>query len=170
MSNYRDEREALAAENEALRQEKQQLQGQLNSALQGHPVAPSPAANRTPIMIATMAGVMVLGGVSTTVFLLRSNGPTPQPVAMSSRQPVAAPSPVFILIQTNGNVVFNGRTTATTDLDTPLRALAASHNAAETRVQIAADHAVPYSRVVAVMSAARSAGFTRIAIMGQPSQ
>ncbi len=171
MSNYRDEREALAAENEALRQEKQQLQGQLNSALQGHPVVPPPAANRAPMMIATMVGVMMLGGVGSAVFLLRSNGPTPQPVAISERQPVAAPpSPLLIVMQANGNVVFNGRYTATTDFDTPLRAIAGSQNAAETRVQLAADDSVLHSRVVAVMSAARAAGFTHIAMLGQPSQ
>lgn len=171
MSNYRDEREALAAENEALRQEKKQLEGQLNSALQGHPVVPPLAANRAPMMIATMLGVMMLGGVGSTVFLLRSNGPTPQPVAVSVRQPVAAPPPpLLILMQTNGNVVFNGRYTATADFDTPLRAIAASQNAAETRVQIAADNSVNAGRVAVVMSAARAAGFTHIAMLAQPTQ
>jgi biopolymer transport protein ExbD len=178
MSNYRDEREALAAENEVLRQEKQALQQQLDAqrmaAQQGYPLPPS-QPSRGPVIAAVVALSLTMLGGAVSFLLIRTNAPAP--VSETTIAPLSAPvvavpesPPITIVVQPTGEVVVDGQSVRSEQLASTLQSTRSQAELSQTRVVIAADRAVPYAKVVEVMAAARAAGCVRIAMQVDPAQ
>lgn len=71
-----------------------------------------------------------------------------------------APLAVTLVINLQGQVYLNDKSVALTDLATQLKAMAAQRP--DTEVQLRADQAVSYGRVVEVMGVAQKAGLSRI--------
>lgn len=169
MSNYRDEREALAAENEVLKQEKAALQQQLSAAQQGL-MTPPPARNFVAMGAVIAGAVVMMMGAGAALFVIRAPAAPPQVVAVALPPPVD-PAPITISIAADNTVQVNGTPVVADGVVAALRAIAATQDASATRVTIAADRSVQYAKVVELMDAARSAGFTRISFLtGQQTQ
>jgi biopolymer transport protein TolR len=71
-----------------------------------------------------------------------------------------APLAVTLVINLQGQVYLNDKSVALTDLAAQLKIMAAQRP--DTEVQLRADQAVPYGRVVEVMGVAQKAGLSRI--------
>jgi biopolymer transport protein TolR len=81
-------------------------------------------------------------------------------------KPGDAPKFVTVVLDKSGQVFFNDLPATAAQLAEKL-AQAAKQNP-ETEVQLRADEAVPYGRVVEVMGAAQTAGLNRIGFVAQP--
>jgi biopolymer transport protein ExbD/biopolymer transport protein TolR len=83
--------------------------------------------------------------------------------------PVAAPTPQQALaleVDAQGRLSIDGEVLEEAALRERLAALAGAH--ADAELQLRADAAVPYGRVVAVMGWAHAAGLTRIGFVAEP--
>ncbi len=78
-----------------------------------------------------------------------------------------APRSVTVALNKAGQVFVDEQAVATAALAEKLRALAATHP--DTEVQLRADAAVPYGRVVEVMGLAHQAGLRRIGFVAEPA-
>ena len=77
-----------------------------------------------------------------------------------------APKFVTVVIDKSAQVFLNDQKTSLAALTDSLRKSAAANP--ETEVQLRADEAVPYGRVVEVMGVAQKAGLNRIGFVAQP--
>ena len=80
--------------------------------------------------------------------------------------PGTAPQSVTVVVDKLGQAFINDEPLAQTALAQRLASIAAQHP--DTEVQLRADAAVPYGRVVAIMGAAHQAGLTRIGFVAEP--
>ena len=80
--------------------------------------------------------------------------------------PGAAPQSVTVVLDKAGQVFVNDEPVAQAALAARLAAIAAQRP--DTEVQLRADAAVPYGRVVETMGAAHQAGLTRIGFVAEP--
>ena len=78
----------------------------------------------------------------------------------------AAQQAVTVVVDKVGQVFINDEPLAQPALAQRFSAIAADHP--DTEVQLRADAAVPYGRVVAIMGAAHQAGLTRIGFVAEP--
>ena len=78
-----------------------------------------------------------------------------------------APKFVTVVIDKSAQVFLNDQKTSLAALTDSLRKSAAANP--ETEVQLRADEAVPYGRVVEVMGVAQKAGLNRIGFVAQPA-
>ncbi|MDP3276214.1 MAG: biopolymer transporter ExbD [Deltaproteobacteria bacterium] len=158
---YRDEREAIAHENETLRREN----AALKAALSGLP-QPAKLQSKVPL-IALLAGLITAVTVAGAVAFL--TGRSAAPVEVSAVATHALPahpvrvSPVLVTIARDGALQFDGAQVSLPELQA--RAAMIGQTTPDTHVRIAADSAVPHARVVEVMDALRTAGLSRIAIL-----
>jgi biopolymer transport protein TolR len=81
-------------------------------------------------------------------------------------RPVDAPKFVSLAIDRAGQAFFNDKPVTQPELAQRLTEAAAAN--ADTEVQLRADQAVPYGRVVEVMGAAQKAGLNRIGFVAEP--
>jgi biopolymer transport protein TolR len=81
-------------------------------------------------------------------------------------QPGDTPRFVTVALDAAGGTFFNDQPVSPEQLAE--RLAAAAKQGAETEVQLRADQAVPYGRVVEVMDAAQKAGLNRIGFVAQP--
>lgn len=77
-----------------------------------------------------------------------------------------APQSVTVVVDKLGQAFINDEPLAQAALEQRLVAMGAEHP--DTEVQLRADAAVPYGRVVAIMGAAHQAGLTRIGFVAEP--
>ena len=80
--------------------------------------------------------------------------------------PGGAPQSVTVVLDKAGQVFLNDEPVVQGVLAQRLAALAAQHP--DTEVQLRADAAVPYGRVVEIMGAAHQAGLSRIGFVAEP--
>jgi biopolymer transport protein TolR len=80
--------------------------------------------------------------------------------------PGTAPQSVTVVVDKLGQAFINDEPLAQAALAQRLASIAAQHP--DTEVQLRADAAVPYGRVVAIMGAAHQAGLTRIGFVAEP--
>lgn len=81
-------------------------------------------------------------------------------------KPVEAPKFVTIVVDKTGQIFLNDQVTSLTQLGEYLTKTA--QNSKETEVQLRADEAVPYGKVVEVMGMAQKAGLNRIGFVAEP--
>ena len=81
-------------------------------------------------------------------------------------QPVDAPKFVTIVVDKAGQIFLNDQVTSLTQLSEYLTKTA--QNSKDTEVQLHADEAVPYGKVVEVISVAQKAGLSRIGFVAEP--
>ena len=81
-------------------------------------------------------------------------------------QPVDAPKFVAIIVDKSGQIFLNDQVTSLTQLSESLTKTA--QNSKDTEVQLRADEAVPYGKVVEVMGLAQKAGLNRIGFVAEP--
>jgi biopolymer transport protein TolR len=80
-------------------------------------------------------------------------------------QPVDAPKFVAIIVDKSGQVFLNDQATSLTQLTESL--LKTAQLSKDTEVQLRADEAVPYGKVVEVMGVAQKAGLNRIGFVAE---
>ena len=80
-------------------------------------------------------------------------------------QPVDAPKFVAIIVDKSGQIFLNDQVTSLTQLSESLTITA--QNSKDTEVQLRADEAVPYGKVVEVMGVAHKAGLNRIGFIAE---
>ena len=80
--------------------------------------------------------------------------------------PGTAPQSVTVVVDKQGQAFINDEPLAQAALEQRLATIAAQQPGTE--VQLRADVAVPYGRVVAIMGAAHQAGLTRIGFVAEP--
>ena len=80
--------------------------------------------------------------------------------------PSAAQQAITVVVDRVGQAFINDEPLAQPALAQRFSAIAADHP--DTEVQLRADAAVPYGRVVAIMGAAHQAGLTRIGFVAEP--
>jgi biopolymer transport protein TolR len=83
-------------------------------------------------------------------------------------QPVDAPKFVAIVVDKAGQIFLNDQVTSLTQLTVSLTKTAQLSK--DTEVQLRADEAVPYGKVVEVMGVAQKAGLNRIGFVVEPLQ
>jgi biopolymer transport protein TolR len=81
-------------------------------------------------------------------------------------QPVDAPKFVAIVVDKSGQIFLNDQVTSLTQLADSLSKTAQVSK--DTEVQLRADEAVPYGKVVEVMGVAQKAGLNRIGFVAEP--
>ena len=79
-----------------------------------------------------------------------------------------APLAVTLVVNPQGQVFLNDKSMSLPALSIQLKAIAAQR--ADTEVQLRADQAVPYGRVVEVMGVAQKAGLSRIGFVADPTR
>ena len=80
-------------------------------------------------------------------------------------QPVDAPKFVAIIVDKSGQIFLNDQVTSLTQLNESLTKTAQVSK--DTEVQLRADEAVPYGKVVEVMGVAQKAGLNRIGFVAE---
>jgi biopolymer transport protein TolR len=80
-------------------------------------------------------------------------------------KPVDAPKFVTIVVDKSGQIFLNDQVTSLTQLNESLTKTA--QNSKDTEVQLRADEAVPYGKVVEVMGVAQKAGLNRIGFIAE---
>lgn len=124
--------------------------------------APMSDINMTPL-IDVMLVLLVIFMI--TAPLMVSKVKVDLPRAAGTASP-SVPAFVSVVVDRSGQVFLDDQPVATPLLATRLQA-AADKNA-NTEVQLRADSAVPYGRVVEIMGLAHQAGLTRIGFVAQP--
>jgi biopolymer transport protein TolR len=81
-------------------------------------------------------------------------------------KPVEAPKFVAIVVDKAGQIFLNDQVTSLTQLSESL--LKTAQLSKDTEVQLRADEAVPYGKVVEVMGVAQKAGLSRIGFVAEP--
>jgi biopolymer transport protein TolR len=81
-------------------------------------------------------------------------------------KPIDAPKFVAIVVDKAGQIFLNDQVTSLTQLADSLSKVA--QNSKDTEVQLRADEAVPYGKVVEVMGVTQKAGLNRIGFVAQP--
>lgn len=129
---------------------------------QGDP--PMSEINVTPLVDVMLVLVVIL---IITAPLLASSIRLDLPKAEGTQQP-DAPRFVTVVLDRTGQMFFNDKPVAEAALAEQLAA-AAKQNP-DTEIQLRADEAVPYGRVVEVMGVAHKAGLTRIGFVAEPAK
>ena len=88
--------------------------------------------------------------------------------ATGAAKPVEAPKFVTVTLDKAGQAFFNDQPVTVDQLAQRLKQVA--RQSAETEVQLRADRAVPYGRVVEVMGAAQLAGLNRVGFLADPAR
>ncbi len=83
-------------------------------------------------------------------------------------QPGDAPRFVTVALDAGGRTYFNDQPVTAEEL--AQRLAQAARAGADTEVQLRADQAVPYGRIVEVMGAAQKAGLSRIGFVAEPGK
>ena len=134
--------------------------GRLESA---KPDAPMSDINVTP-MVDVMLVLLVIFILTAPLLTSAIRLDLPQGEGAQSGQ---APQSVTLALNAQGALFFNDQPVTTADLRTRLQE-AAKRNP-DTEVQLRADQAIAYGRVVEVMGLAQQAGLSRIGFVAQPA-
>jgi biopolymer transport protein TolR len=126
--------------------------------------APMSEINVTPLVDVMLVLVVIL---IITAPLLASSIRLDLPRAEGA-QPGDAPRFVTLVLDPAGQLFLNDKPIATAQLAEQLAATARQNP--ETEIQLRADRAVPYGRVVEVMGVAHKAGLSRIGFVTEPSK
>ena len=126
--------------------------------------APMSEINVTPLVDVMLVLVVIL---IITAPLLASSIRLDLPKAEGA-QPGDAPRFVTLVLDKAGQLFLNDKPIAPAQLAEQL-ATTAKQNP-ETEIQLRADRAVPYGRVIEVMGVAHKAGLSRIGFVAEPSQ
>ena len=126
--------------------------------------APMSEINVTPLVDVMLVLVVIL---IITAPLLASSIRLDLPRAEGA-QPGDAPRFVTLVLDPAGQLFLNDKPVATAQLAEQLAATAKQNP--ETEIQLRADRAVPYGRVVEVMGVAHKAGLSRIGFVTEPSK
>ncbi len=126
--------------------------------------APMSEINVTPLVDVMLVLVVIL---IITAPLLASSIRQDLPRAEGA-QPGDAPRFVTLVLDPAGQLFLNDKPVATAQLAEQLAATAKQNP--ETEIQLRADRAVPYGRVVEVMGVAHKAGLSRIGFVTEPSK
>jgi biopolymer transport protein TolR len=129
---------------------------------QGDP--PMSEINVTPLVDVMLVLVVIL---IITAPLLASSIRLDLPKAEGA-QPADAPRFVTLVLDPAGQLFLNDKPVATAQLAEQLAATARQNP--ETEIQLRADRAVPYGKVVQVMGVAHKAGLSRIGFVTEPSK
>ena len=131
--------------------------------------APKPSRPMSEINVTPLVDVMLVLVVIfiLTAPLLASSIRLDLPRAQSA-QPGAAAQSVTVAVDRQGQAFVDGQALDADALAQRLREIAARRP--DTEVQLRADAAVPYGRVVQVMDAAQAAGLSRIGFVAQPEK
>ena len=119
--------------------------------------------NVTPLVDVMLVLVVIF---IITAPLLASSNKLELPKA-NAAQISEAPKFVTVVIDQSAQVIFNDQKTDLAALADSLKQSAAANP--DTEVQLRADEAVPYGRVVEVMGVAQKAGLNRIGFVAQPT-
>ena len=125
---------------------------------------PMSEINVTPLVDVMLVLVVIL---IITAPLLASSIRLDLPRAEGA-QPGDAPRFVTLVLDPAGQLFLNDKPVATAQLAEQLAATAKQNP--ETEIQLRADRAVPYGRVVEVMGVAHKAGLSRIGFVTEPSK
>lgn len=120
--------------------------------------------NMTPLIDVMLVLVVIF---ILTAPLLASSLRLDLPLAAAAR-PQESPQVVQVALDRDGQVYFQDRPLTLEALQQRLAEVGRGNAQAE--VQLRADQAVPYGRVVAVLDAAHRAGLSRIGFVAQPRQ
>lgn len=126
--------------------------------------APMSEINVTPlvdVMLVLLVIFMLAAPLMTSALRLE----LPRAAAAAASEP---PQSVRLEIEASGQALLEGRALDGAQLGQRLQALAAARPEAE--LQLRADRAVPYGRVVEVIGLAQAAGLARIAFVAEPAQ
>jgi biopolymer transport protein TolR len=126
--------------------------------------APMSEINVTPLVDVMLVLVVIL---IITAPLLASSIRLDLPKAEGA-QPGDAPRFVTLVLDKAGQLFLNDKPIAPAQLAEQLAATAKQNP--ETEIQLRADRAVPYGRVIEVMGVAHKAGLSRIGFVAEPSQ
>jgi biopolymer transport protein TolR len=126
--------------------------------------APMSEINVTPLVDVMLVLVVIL---IITAPLLASSIRLDLPKAEGA-QPGDAPRFVTLVLDKAGQLFLNDKPVAPAQLAEQLAATAKQNP--ETEIQLRADRAVPYGRVIEVMGVAHKAGLSRIGFVAEPSQ
>ena len=126
--------------------------------------APISDINMTPLIDVMLVLVVIF---IITAPLLASTLRLDLPRAGGAR-PQEAPDFVLVALDKAGQAYWADQPVAAAELETRLAQLGARNPQAE--LQLRADEAVPYGRVVQVLGAAQKAGLTRIGFVAQPAE
>jgi biopolymer transport protein TolR len=129
-----------------------------------HADAPMSEINVTPLVDVMLVLVVIL---IITAPLLASSIRLDLPKAEGA-QPGDAPRFVTLVLDKAGQLFLNDKPVAPAQLAEQLAATAKQNP--ETEIQLRADRAVPYGRVIEVMGVAHKAGLSRIGFVAEPSQ
>jgi biopolymer transport protein TolR len=124
--------------------------------------APMSDINVTPLVDVMLVLVVIL---IITAPLLASSIRLDLPKA-GAAQPTDAPKFVTVSLDAGGRTFFNDQPVTAEQLGE--RLADAARQGADTEVQLRADQAVPYGRVVEVMGAAQKAGLNRVGFVAEP--
>ena len=134
--------------------------GRLESA---KPDAPMSDINVTP-MVDVMLVLLVIFILTAPLLTSAIRLELPQGEGAQSGQ---APQSVTLALNAQGALFFNDQPVTTADLHTRLQETAKRNP--DTEVQLRADQAIAYGRVVEVMGLAQQAGLSRIGFVAQPA-
>jgi biopolymer transport protein TolR len=126
--------------------------------------APMSEINVTPLVDVMLVLVVIL---IITAPLLASSIRLDLPKAEGA-QPGDAPRFVTLVVDKAGQLFLNDKPIAPAQLAEQLAATARQNP--ETEIQLRADRAVPYGRVIEVMGVAHKAGLSRIGFVTEPSK
>ena len=133
--------------------------------LERTPIAPPMSEINVTPMVDVMLVLVVIFII--TAPLLASSIRLDLPKAQGT-QPAGAPRFVTVVLDPAGQVFLNDKPVDPAQLAQQLAA-AAKQNP-ETEIQLRADRAVPYGRVVEVMGLANNAGLSRIGFVAEPAK
>jgi biopolymer transport protein TolR len=126
--------------------------------------APMSEINVTPLVDVMLVLVVIL---IITAPLLASSIRLELPRAEGT-QPGDAPRFLTLVLDRNGQAFLNDRPATAAQLAEQLAAAAKANP--ETEIQLRADQAVPYGKVVEVMGVAHKAGLSRIGFVAEPAK
>ena len=127
------------------------------------PHAPMSDINVTP-MVDVMLVLLVIFILTAPLLTSAIRLDLPQGEGAQSGQ---APQSVTLVLDAQGALFFNDQPVTTADLRTRLQETAKRNP--DTEVQLRADQAIAYGRVVEVMGLAQQAGLSRIGFVAQPA-
>lgn len=162
MSGYRDEIEALAQENAALRRENEELRQQAARS----PAVSAPKRNGLGLVAVAAVSAMLIAGGAAGLLAARASH------AESVERRVSAPAPlapalaeagtVSVTLRSDGSIVLDGESSTREQFSTQIRVLGGVQP--NMRVVLSADRSVSYARVIEVMDEVRTAGFSRVSM------
>ncbi len=162
MSGYRDELQALAQENAALRRENEELRARATQS----PAASEPKRNGlAPVVVAAVSAMLIAGGAAGLMAARASRAVSVERrvgVAAPIAPPLAEAGIVSVSLRADGSILLDGESSTREQFSTQIRVLGGVQP--NMRVVLNADRSVAYARVIEVMDEVRTAGFSRVSI------